>query len=580
MSSKEPVFDKEFIEKLKAFLELRDEEKKEALKEAYDKFREKYFWHEDCAEDEYYDFDEHRCKKKLVDPHSCEDPNAEYNEVLGKCVCKKFFTLDPVTGKCVPVQVVVELPKDANGISKLYKDKDGGAFIGSDHFTEEEFQRNYASGKPSENSYENEYKDKTKLENIEVTYYTQINGFKKEADTISIKLLGGDHNDKSKSKWLIFQLDTDGSKDDNFQIEDPHPKNHDNHQSTLFTIGESLVGKPIGLKAITYIDAEGKRHAETWVDFPTSLDTPANKWRKYIDIQDVLKLSHGFANATGGNVLLRIDGTKKGSMPTTKFQSLREITFEQNTTGPTIPIPPTEPPVEPPTTPPTGEGTLDKDGIMIPFKLTGKSVALTTGNDHRNGQRYSVNHHFKNYMVVGYFKLGKGQKQIEHKTDGPNHGSCKKLPECCWAEVDWLIEPKVHDNGRKTVSGEMYISSEWPHPENHPPPKEQASSKIIEGLKAGNWVGFGTAAFQDGEFRHIQGFGDVNPFKEDGTPANNWIVGVNEIDKGQITNPELAKREMPVDFDEGMESEIRMHGATSHDCEIKWAKVYEIVPPS
>ena len=49
------------------------------------------------------------------------------------------------------------------------------------------------------------------------------------------------------------------------------------------------------------------------------------------------------------------------------------------------------------------------------------------------------------------------------------------------------------------------------------------------------------------------------------------------VDKGQITNDELAKRKMPIKFDEGMEAEIRMHGAKQGDCEIKSAvRIYEI----
>ena len=193
-----------------------------------------------------------------------------------------------------------KLEVDQYGINKIYADKPQGVLIPATSFKEEEFTRNYASGKPSENSYECEYKDSNKLENEEVTFYCQINGFKKDTDTMSIKLLGNKHSDGSKDKWLIFQLMTDGSNSDNFQIEDPHPTNHDNHQTTAFTIGVSIVGKVVGFKAITYIDEAGKRHAETWLDFPTDFNNPANNWRKYIDIKDVKSLDHGFLNATNG----------------------------------------------------------------------------------------------------------------------------------------------------------------------------------------------------------------------------------------------------------------------------------------
>ena len=220
--------------------------------------------------------------------------------------------------------------------------------------------------------------------------------------------------------------------------------------------------------------------------------------------------------------LLRIDGTKKGDMPTTKFMSIREI-IPQLATG----------------TGGTGGGTfhgpgggtfhgpgggtvhgtdgsnltsvlLDKDGISIPFKMTGKSVALTTGKDHENGQRYSVNHNFQNYIVIGYFKTGKGQEQIEMKTDGPNHGGCSKLPDCCWAEVDLAIQDRTNDT-MKYKAGQFLISSEWPHPKNHLPPENQGGKILTESL-AEKWIGFGVAGWQDGEFRHLQGYADPHPF--------------------------------------------------------------------
>ena len=265
---------------------------------------------------------------------------------------------DEALGKCVENTVPVPEPhpeasKDVNGITKIYADKAGGVFVNSDKFTEEEFTRNYQSGKPSENSYENEYKSDQKLDNIEVTYYVKINGFKSQADTISIKTKGPDHQDGSGKAWYINQIMTDGGNEDNFQIESPHPENHDNHQPTTFTIGESLVGKWIGVKAISYlIDGGTDASIETWVDFPVAdIATPPNKWRKYIDVPSAKALEAGFIKPTGGNVLLRIDGTKKGDMPNVKYQSLREILPEGNV--PTVPpvTPPTEPPV-PPTTPP------------------------------------------------------------------------------------------------------------------------------------------------------------------------------------------------------------------------------------
>ena len=102
----------------------------------------------------------------------------------------------------------------------------------------------------------------------------------------------------------------------------------------MFNIDKTIVGQVVGFKAITYIAEDGKRHAETWLDFPTSFEAPANNWRKYINIDDVASLDHGFLNATNGGALLRIDGTKKGDMPTTKYMSIREIVGSGSTPPP------------------------------------------------------------------------------------------------------------------------------------------------------------------------------------------------------------------------------------------------------
>lgn len=327
-------------------------------------------------------------------PHVCDDPNAHFDEVAAKCICNHGYVLDAVTGKCIESVGIPPVPvgeKDLNGITKIYADKVSGLWVGSDHFKEEEFTRNYASGKPSENSYECEYKDSNKLENEEVTFYTQINGFKKEPDTLSIKLLGNKHSDGSKDKWLIHQVDTDGNSADNFQIEDPHPNNTDNHQKTLFEIGESIIGKPIGVKAITYI-LDGKRHAETWLSFPEDLTTPKNNWRKYIDIKDVVKdCKKGFLNATNGGALLRIDGTKKGSLPTTKFMSIREIVPElatgtgTGTGGPIIdPNPTPEPP--PVTEPPKAGQVYDSNKEGAWNNGLARTVDKSDGDITANGK--------------------------------------------------------------------------------------------------------------------------------------------------------------------------------------------------
>ena len=273
---------------------------------------------------------------------------------------------DEAKGKCVDNTIPIPEPhpqaeKDQYGITKIYKDKPQGVLVQASSFTEDNFWRNYKSG-GGEQSYENEYKANDSPDNIEVTGYVKINDFKKEADTISIKTKGPDHQDGSGKSWYINQIMTDGSDKMTFQIESPHPENHDNHVKPFFTIGESLVGKWIGIKAISYIiDNNTDASIETWIDFPVAdINNPPNKWRKYIDIPSAKALDHGFVNATGGNVLIRIDGTKKGDMPNVKYQSLREILPEGNV--PTVP-PVVTPPPTGPTIPPieTGKAAYDSN---------------------------------------------------------------------------------------------------------------------------------------------------------------------------------------------------------------------------
>src|SRR5215207_3330885 len=171
------------------------------------------------------------------------------------------------------------------------------------------------------------------------------------------------------------------------------------------------------------------------------------------------------------------------------------------------------------------------------YKATGNKVAMEKGANHRNGQRYNVNHKFKNYVMMGHFKIGKGQQAINHKTDGPNHGSCTSLPKCVW------IEPNLNIS-----SGKLDMTSEWPHPKNHngmPCP----SCKSIGAISAGTWLGWAVAAFQVGQFRKIEAWTDKS-----GTGAS-WVKLASEIDKGQITNPTLAKRALFLSG-AGLESEI------------------------
>lgn len=205
----------------------------------------------------------------------------------------------------------------------------------------------------------------------------------------------------------------------------------------------------------------------------------------------------------------------------------------------------------------TGSGNVP---AKLGYKGTGNKVAMNKGSNHANGQRYNVNHKFKNYVMIGHFKIGKGQEALNCKTDGPNHGSCTSLPKCVW------IEPNLNIS-----SGKLDMTSEWPHPKNHngmPCP----SCKSIGAISAGSWLGWPVAAWQEGPYRHIEAWADKS-----GT-GSSWTKLASEVDKGQITNAELAKRSLFL-TGAGLECEIRCHGAKGGDTDIRDCNVFEITPP-
>lgn len=235
-----------------------------------------------------------------------------------------------------PTKPVPDAGKDKFGIKMLYASKEGGKTIYD--WTVRSKERNYASGKPSEWSCEYTAKTGTPpLNEMEVTYYVKINGFKThETDTLSTKIIGPGHTDGDGKYWYIFELETDGNSEKNFETEEPHPINHDNHQKVLFKVGESIVGKWIGVKVITYLINGGKdRRLEHWFDFPIAdINNPPNNWRMYIGFDDVGQLDHGhWLKPSGDLVTCRIDGVKEESLPEFKYASVREITQPKPTTS-------------------------------------------------------------------------------------------------------------------------------------------------------------------------------------------------------------------------------------------------------
>ncbi len=231
------------------------------------------------------------------------------------------------SGKCVPDVITPPGPTgvDQFGIRKIHPDKPGGRF--ETNFVGREFERHYASGKPSENSFEYNQKAASadKNSDVEVTFYEKINGFKtNEPDTVSVKLTGPDHQD-GNCCWVIPEFQTDGGAGKTLETEKPHPTNHGVNPKPLSPLGGSLIGKWIGIKAITYVKG-GHRFTESYVHFPVvnidAIATEQGSWRQYIPTTQV---SDDYLKANGVNTLNRLDGTAKGSPPTFKFSSVREI---------------------------------------------------------------------------------------------------------------------------------------------------------------------------------------------------------------------------------------------------------------
>lgn len=195
------------------------------------------------------------------------------------------------------------------------------------NFKLEEKMRNYASGKPSEWSTEYTNVSPAVIQNQEVTIYEKINGFKSEADTISLKLGGPDHKNGARF-WCIPDFQTDGTAKKTMEIEDPHPNNKGINPKPLTAIGGTLVGKWFGYKGISYQMKNGKRRVEAWIHYPVdNIDNIAaeqSEWRQYITYDTDPK----YSTFLGKNTTSRLDGVKKGDPPNFKYASVREIVGE------------------------------------------------------------------------------------------------------------------------------------------------------------------------------------------------------------------------------------------------------------
>ena len=206
---------------------------------------------------------------------------------------------------------------------------------------------------------------------------------------------------------------------------------------------------------------------------------------------------------------------------------------------------------------------LDADGVIRIYPATTTPpIKLEYGARHENGDRYNANHTFINDEVTGYFLTANTEK-IEMKTDGPNHSGCDTLPRCQWAE------PRID-----IASVRASISSEYPHPTNHPD-AACPSCQDLTGSLANQWIGYKVIAYRDAAgYRVYEQWLDRDGLDADNKPANHWVRMMIETNTGQVMPNPL--RALPTGG-AGLEAEIRCHNG--HETQMKLGKIQEIVAP-
>ena len=236
---------------------------------------------------------------------------------------------------------------------------------------------------------------------------------------------------------------------------------------------------------------------------------------------------------------------------------------------------------------------FDEFGTKMLYLTTGQFVDMTVGgNPSGMGQRYNGEHKFKNYMQIGYFKTAKGQEVIEMKTDGPCHG-CNGHPANI--PIGMWYEPHLD-----LKSGESSLHAEAPHSPRKDYHDLECEKKVsVEGDIDEEWVGYCVVAYTNNQSqRVIEQWVDRHPFDSNGKPANNWIQTLKAVEKGdgkmfprkaegiEVAFPRDLDAVINYKFGNGLEAEIRMHGAKkkehgeSHGTDMKCSRIYEIIPPS
>jgi hypothetical protein len=220
--------------------------------------------------------------------------------------------------------------RDQLGILKIRPDGPLKRF--ETEFKAEYKMAHYQTGKPDEPKIEFTNDSKQSIKNQEFTIAFRITKFKDRDDTATLKILGGLHSSSHPPTGTCYacQLNVFGGNGNTLEVERPHPDKHPAHKfaKPLFKIGESIVGKWIVIKTVTYtIDGGKDRHLEMYIAFPVADINKPNEitFRKYWEVDDTGQLEAGhIIEPIGSLSILRINGVIKGGSET-KYASVRDI---------------------------------------------------------------------------------------------------------------------------------------------------------------------------------------------------------------------------------------------------------------
>ncbi len=108
----------------------------------------------------------------------------------------------------------------------------------------------------------------------------------------------------------------------------------------------------------------------------------------------------------------------------------------------------------------------------------------------------------------------------------------------------------------------------------------------IQGGIKEQWVGYAVIAYDNPQRQRVIEQWDLkDPFDSSNSKPqkqDKWHLNLRstETGDGKMFPAKYIPRKLPKDEDDGLESEIRMHQATSGDTEMKFCYVYEINPPT